>query len=116
LTIRQKIEIAAFLALLWAVGAMGCVPQTPAQDALFDCRVEALKPSCGAALDASELVRDAVLGRVDIVGTLLRLGNTRAQVAEALQRLDACEPLEAPAPVLELPVRAPPPAYGNKVL
>lgn len=94
----RKAALTLVLAILAALGVslgQGCVPLTPAQQAqadLFECRVRALEPSCEPALDAAELVRDAVLGKVDPVAALFRLGLTRTQVEATVKRYNDCGP------------------------
>jgi len=79
---------------------LGCQALPPAQQATFDlfaCRVDALEPYTGAVYDTAQLVRQAVLGKTDLVRVLLGMGYTQAQVIEAVEAWNACEqPVVAP--------------------
>ena len=98
----RKAALTLVLAVLAALGvsfSSGCVPLTPAQQAqvdLFECRVEALEPSCGAVLDTSELVRDLYAGRVDLGRVLSVLKVTQAEADAIAERLNACDPPQMP--------------------
>lgn len=102
----------------------GCHSLTPAQQAKvekFDCQVRALAPLVEPALDAAELARDLYAGKGDLGRVLGSLNATQAEVDALVEALRACE--TAALPVREPPpeytpsvLRAPPPAYGNKVL
>jgi len=117
MTLLQKIELALFLGLFWALS--GCHSLTPAQTAKldkFECEVAALRPYVEPALDAAELLRDVYKGSADLGRVLGTLDTTQAEATALLKALHAC------APRAELPegeqssIVAPPPAYGNKVL
>jgi hypothetical protein len=119
MTLRQKIELALTLLLLSALGALGCRPLSPAEQAkldTFECEVAALAPSCEPVLDAAQLVRDLYVGKADLAHVVRILGLGRKEAEALVERLNACRPPEPPPVENLMPVRAPPPAYGNKIL
>ncbi len=85
---------------LSALLALGCAQLTPAQQAkldVFECRVKALEPSCGAVFDVAELVRDVYAGRADLGSVFGALKVTEAEAKAAIERLRACDaPAELP--------------------
>lgn len=74
----------------------GLTPAERARADLYSCRVAAIAPSCEPALDAADLVRDAVLGKLNLIEVLLGLGNTRAEVDAAIERAKACDAGQPP--------------------
>ena len=74
---------------------LGCHSLTPKQQAAFDlyaCRVDALEPYTGTVYNTANLVREVVAGKTDPIRLLLGMGYTKAEVIEALEAWNACEP------------------------
>lgn len=72
-------------------------PQQQHAADVFTCRVHALSPYVGQALDVEELVREALQGKVDPGAVLAGLGVLPETIQSAKQAWQACVP--APAPV-----------------
>lgn len=92
----RKAAFALVVAVLAALGVTlgsGCAPLTPAQRAkldLFECRVAALEPSCGAVFDTAQLVRDVYAGNADLGAVFGALRLSEAEARAAVDRLNAC--------------------------
>lgn len=72
---------------------------------LFECRVHALQPYVGSIYDTAELIREATLGKTDLLSMLSALGYAQEDISKIGAAFGACSP-----------VVAPPPSPGDKVL
>lgn len=120
----------AKLALLGVVTLLGaCTSQQRAETAhaaeVFSCEVRELAPYVPDALSAEQLVQDVVMGRANLAVALARLGTAPAKVDEVVDAFNACfaghgelqpTPAELAPKEPTTALRAPPPAYGNKIL
>lgn len=96
---------ATCLAFAALTGCVGGQLDPRAQRALdvFDCSVAAVAPYTGEALDAVELVRDAVKGRASVPEALRMLGASAEDVNAVRKALAACLPTPQPAPLMPEP-------------
>lgn len=91
------------LALLGASLIAGCAslgqlaPKAQQAAETLDCYVAVISPYVGDALDATELIRDAIRGRADLARALVMLGATAADIAAIDDAMTACRPGSAPA-------------------
>lgn len=107
---------------------MACTAQQRAETAhaaeVFACEVSVLAPHVPDALSAEQFAEEVVTGKVNLAVALARLGTAPDKVDEVVDAFNAC--FSGPA-LQKLPeelapkgtttsLRAPPPAYGNKVL
>jgi len=108
---------------------LACTTQQRAQSAraaaVFECEVAVLAPYVPDAVDAAELVRDVVTGKVELPLALARMGAPLEEINRAVSDFNLCfagageelrPPAPAPLPEGETSLRAPPPAYGNRWL
>lgn len=84
-----------------AIGCVGGQLDPRAQRALdvFECSVASVAPYTGDALDAAELVRDAVKGRTSIPDALRMLGASAEDVRAVREALAECLPPSDPPPL-----------------
>lgn len=84
-------------AVSFFVSASLCCKDLDPQVALFECRVQALRPLVGNARAAQRLIQDAeATGELDLTAAAEAVGKGRADALAALKRLQECSP---PAPV-----------------
>lgn len=101
MTLLQKIEVAAALALLSCCGATACSAfkgaQSPRKD-LVECYAKALEPVAGEVYDTVELAKDLVAGKASLQSVLQNLGADEKEVKAFVDALNACrgEPATVP--------------------
>lgn len=112
---------------LLCLALLACTSQQRAETAhaaaVFACEVAVLSPYVPEALGAEKLVEGIVTGQVSLPVALGRLGVERAAADRAIDSFNTCfagSALESPEPEAipqgTTSLRAPPPAYGNRVL
>lgn len=67
-------------------------PSKSARGALFECRVEALKPIAGEVYDVEYLVREVYAHRMSLAAVVASVNATRQEVQTMLEALAACDP------------------------
>lgn len=97
----NRIVFVTCLGIAALTGCAGGQLDPRAQRALdvFECSVAAVTPYTGDALDAVELVRDAVKGRASIPDALRMLGSSAEDVNAVRKALAACLPQTDPQPL-----------------
>lgn len=100
-----RLVFATCLATAALPGCVGGQLDPRAQRAVdtFECAVAAVAPYTGEALDAVELVRDAVKGRASIPEALRMLGSSAGDVQAVREALAACLPRSEPPPLAPEP-------------
>jgi hypothetical protein len=98
----RKVCMYSFSALLVLSACSGVQLSPQAQRAadVFSCSVASVAPYVGDALDAVDLVREAIKGRADLEQALALLGSTPEDIREVKAALAACRS-EPPAAPLE---------------
>jgi len=102
--------IAFVVSFLTAMFSVNCAGQqlTPEQQRtldLFECRVRVLQPYVGSVYDTAAIVRAWSRGNQDLVALFHNLGYLDNEVEAASKAMGSC-----------LPVVAPPPLPGDKVV
>lgn len=89
---------------------LGChstlTPKQQHADTVFACRVGAIAPYVGRAVDVEETVRQTALGKASPLQLMNVLGVARADIYSAIEAWNKCDP----------ELVAPPPEAGDKVL
>lgn len=97
----KPIVFATCLAITVLAGCAGGQLDPRAQRAVdtFECSIAVVSPYVGDAIDAAELVTDAIKGRASIPEALRMLGSTADDVEAVKRALAACVPQREPGPL-----------------
>jgi hypothetical protein len=95
----HRIVFATCLAALTGCAGGQLDPKAQRAVATFDCLVDSVEPYVGDALDAAELVTDAIKGRASIPEALRMLGATADDVRAAGDAIRSCLPQPPTAPL-----------------
>jgi len=107
---REILRALGFVAMLFGCAGGQLDPRAQRAVDLFECYVAAVEPYVGGALDAAELVREAIAGRSNLPQALGLLGATQDDLAAINSALVACRaaPVAPPVNPRTLAFREPP--------